>query len=257
VGCGWHTGGDRAGRPSGGLQSGVRGTWVCPGAGAMQRYGELLAVAGGRERLLHDMQGRDDAPARPRERRTLAARCTAARTRSMRASSPPARCRCAPECASCSRIARVPACSSASSPPPAARMSTRCSRCIWAGIGPRDSPWWYRPMRRPAKSPIRRPTSWPSRPWVQPHQAVALEDAPAGVAATRAAGVPVIVTRSHYFPASAAEGALAVGPSLGQTEGWEPAASSRAGRIDLSQIALWHALAASSAAQWDSQRGLQ
>src|SRR6185437_7369786 len=33
-----------------------------------------------------------------------------------------------------------------------------------------------------------------------PHEAVAIEDAPAGVEACRRAGVPVIVAHSHYFP---------------------------------------------------------
>ncbi len=41
---------------------------------------------------------------------------------------------------------------------------------------------------------------------LRPHEAVAMEDAPAGVAAARAAGIPVIVTRSHYFPDSPAWG---------------------------------------------------
>ena len=37
------------------------------------RYGELLSVTGGRERLLHDMASRPDAPADPQERAALAA----------------------------------------------------------------------------------------------------------------------------------------------------------------------------------------
>src|SRR5216684_920060 len=39
-----------------------------------QRYGKLLAIAGGRERLLHDMQHRGHAPAHPQERHALAER---------------------------------------------------------------------------------------------------------------------------------------------------------------------------------------
>src|SRR5450631_3506051 len=39
-----------------------------------QSYAELLAVAGGRERLLHDMQHQDRAPADPRDRLALAER---------------------------------------------------------------------------------------------------------------------------------------------------------------------------------------
>src|SRR5271155_2464591 len=39
-----------------------------------QRYGTLLAVAGGRERLLHDMQSQGSAPTELRERQALAER---------------------------------------------------------------------------------------------------------------------------------------------------------------------------------------
>ena len=68
-----------------------------------------------------------------------------------------------------------------------------------------------------------------------------MEDAPAGIAAAQAAGVPVIVTRSHYFPARQSPGLLAEGPSLGRIEGWHPAARASATRIGLDQIRLWHA----------------
>jgi HAD superfamily hydrolase (TIGR01509 family) len=82
---------------------------------------------------------------------------------------------------------------------------------------------------------------------LQPDQAVAIEDASAGVAAAHAAGVPVIVTRSHYFAAAATKAVLASGPSLGRIEDWHPAADAhasrigRASRIGLDQIIRWHA----------------
>ena len=60
---------------------------------------------------------------------------------------------------------------------------------------------------------------------------LAIEDAPAGVAAASAAGVPVAVTRSRYFAAGASSEAVAVGPSLGAGAGWQPAAAADA-RID-------------------------
>jgi HAD superfamily hydrolase (TIGR01509 family) len=72
------------------------------------------------------------------------------------------------------------------------------------------------------------------------HQVVAIEDAPAGIAAAQAAGVPVLVTRSHYFAAADPPGVLAAGPSLGRTDGWHPCADSRATRIGLQQIARWY-----------------
>src|SRR5216684_7150366 len=74
---------------------------------------------------------------------------------------------------------------------------------------------------------------------LRPHEAVALEDAEAGVEAAHAAGVPVIVMRSHYFAAVESQGALAAGPSLGRTDGWHPAADAGATRIGLEQIIRW------------------
>ena len=71
-------------------------------------------------------------------------------------------------------------------------------------------------------------------------EVVAIEDAPAGIAAARAAGVPVLVTRSHYFASGDTHGALAAGPSLGRSDGWHPRADLRAARIGLQQIARWY-----------------
>jgi hypothetical protein len=52
--------------------------------------------------------------------------------------------------------------------------------------------------------------------------------------------VPVIVARSHYFDSIDPAGALAVGPSLGVSAGWRPAAEPRAARIGLEQIIRWY-----------------
>jgi HAD superfamily hydrolase (TIGR01509 family) len=77
-----------------------------------------------------------------------------------------------------------------------------------------------------------------------PHEAVAIEDAPAGVAAAQAAGVPAIIARSHYFASADSPGALAAGPSLGRIPGWRPAAEARTARIDLEQIFRWYSRSA-------------
>jgi HAD superfamily hydrolase (TIGR01509 family) len=74
-----------------------------------------------------------------------------------------------------------------------------------------------------------------------PAAAVAIEDAPAGIAAARAAAVSVVVTHSHYFPQSEAAGVLAHGPSLAEITAWEPAVRAGATRVDLEQIGRWHA----------------
>ncbi len=72
---------------------------------------------------------------------------------------------------------------------------------------------------------------------------LAVEDSPAGVAAARAAGVPVVVTRSVYFAQDAVEGVVAIGPGLHTRQGWRPtaAAADGDGRVGLAQLQEWHA----------------
>ncbi len=81
---------------------------------------------------------------------------------------------------------------------------------------------------------------------VRSQEAIAMEDSPAGAAAAQAAGVPVIVARSYYFAAAECRGALAVGPSLGRTEGWNPPAEAGSKRIDLDQVSRWYAQSAAA-----------
>jgi HAD superfamily hydrolase (TIGR01509 family) len=78
---------------------------------------------------------------------------------------------------------------------------------------------------------------------LSPLATLALEDSPAGVAAARSADVPVLVTRSAYFPDDTVEGVVAVGPGLDTRQGWRPAleGSSTAQRITLDDLVEWHA----------------
>ena len=74
---------------------------------------------------------------------------------------------------------------------------------------------------------------------ISPLQAVAIEDAPGGVAAARAASIPVVVTRSAYFSHVPIQGAVAVGPGLHDRRGWRPALHAPAGEarcVDLDDI---------------------
>lgn len=70
---------------------------------------------------------------------------------------------------------------------------------------------------------------------------VAIEDTPGGTAAARAADVPVIVTRSHYFAHAPIEGAIAIGPGLDQRLGWTPALPAAPGGVGLSDVLAWAA----------------
>ncbi len=71
---------------------------------------------------------------------------------------------------------------------------------------------------------------------------LAIEDSPAGVTAAQAARVPVIVTRSVYFSEENFGNVLAIGPGLHSRDGWQPApqaASSDRG-ITLDDLTAWH-----------------
>ena len=206
------------------------------------RYGELLAVAGGRERLLHDMQSQAAAPATVHERSRLAAHLHRLKNQHYAAivsrGELPLRAGVAQllqDCrAAATRLAVV----------------TTTSRCnadallachlgqAWTGqfaavICAEDAP-----RKKPHPQVYELALQ---RLGVPAHATVAIEDSPAGVEAARRAQVPVVLTRSRYFCATAAEpAALASGPSLGEVRGWYPHVELPATRVTLAQIALWH-----------------
>jgi HAD superfamily hydrolase (TIGR01509 family) len=207
-----------------------------------QRYGELLAVAGGRERLVHDMQGRIDAPRAPRERQALAERVHHLKNTLyadiVSRGDLPLRDGVYELLKDCTRAGmRMGIVTTTSRPNVEALMTahvgedweSRFSAVITAREAPEKKP--HPQAYLLALDALH----------LSPHEAVAIEDATAGIAAARAAGVPVIVTHSHYFPGTQSPGALARGPSLGHIEGWHPAAQASATRIGLDQIKLWHA----------------
>jgi HAD superfamily hydrolase (TIGR01509 family) len=78
---------------------------------------------------------------------------------------------------------------------------------------------------------------------LRPQDVVAIEDAPAGITAAHRAQIPVLVTFSHYFPAPDVRHAFASGPTLGSARGWTPCANSPEHRVDVAQIDGWRAYA--------------
>lgn len=202
-------------------------------------YGALLAVAGGYERLLHDMAQRPEAPQQPAERAALARRVHQLKNqlyaRIVAAGELPLRAGVAALLAEC-RAARV-----------ALGIATTTSAAnVAALLGRHLGSAWRRQFAAVVcaeEAPRKKPDPQVyecalATLGVPAAQAVAIEDSPAGVAAALAAGVAVIVTHSHYFPQLQVRGALAAGPSLGSGADWRPAASD-AGRIDLAQILRW------------------
>jgi len=210
----------------------------------VERYGELLAVTGGRERLLHDMTTRGDAPALADERAALARKVH--------------------ECKN-AFYAEIVAAGAIALRPGVRELMDDCRRHeVRMGIVTTTSRSNVEALLRAqlgadwrglfavlvcgedvsAKKP--NPEAYLQaleRLSVGPLQALAIEDSPGGVAAARAADVPVVVTRSVYFPSATIDAAIAIGPGLGQRAGWRPEAAlaADADRITLEQLAQWHA----------------
>jgi HAD superfamily hydrolase (TIGR01509 family) len=207
------------------------------------RYGELLRITGGRERLMHDMNSRSDAPVLADQRETLARELHAKKNAiyaglvdegriALRAGVGELMQECA------QRGVRM-------------GIATTTSRgnveaLLQAHLG---SGWAKRFGAVVCGEDVRSKKPDPEvyllalqQLGIGPLQAVAIEDSPGGAAAGRAADVPVIVTRSHYFAHAPIDAALAIGPGLHTRSGWRPglrAAPGTADRVGLDDIENW------------------
>ena len=221
------------------------------------RYGELLAVTGGRERLLHDFAQRPDAPTDAGERERLARhlhqRKNAIYAGIVASGRIPLRPGVRALMDDCSEQGVTMAITTTTTRSSVAALlqqqlgagwSTRFATLVCAEDVERKKP-------DPAVFRIA-----VERLGIDPAAAVAIEDSPNGVTAAGAAGCPVVVTRSVYFSNQPLAGALAVGPDLGSRQGWLPAPDSdsaragpvgdpgdRATRIGLADIEAWWAAA--------------
>jgi HAD superfamily hydrolase (TIGR01509 family) len=205
------------------------------------RYAELLAVAGGRERLLHDMQSQRPAPTHPQERQALAERIHHLKNelyaRIVAGGELPLREGVRELLDDCERARVRPGIVTTTS-------RSNVEVLLKTHLG-KDWESKFAAIVCAQEAPKKKPHPQAyllalDALKLRPHEAIALEDAEAGIASAQAAGVPVIVIRSHFFASVEPEGALAVGPSLGRIAGWHPAADTRATRIGLDQIIRWH-----------------
>jgi HAD superfamily hydrolase (TIGR01509 family) len=206
-------------------------------------YGELLRVAGGRERLLHDMMSRSDAPASAGEREALARdlhrRKNAYYAELVRAGALPLRDGVLALMHECrERGVRMGIATTTS--------RTNLETLLHVQLG-RDWRGWFSALV--CGEDVQRKKPDPEvyllalrQLGIAPLEAVALEDSPGGVAAARAADIPVVVTLSAYFADATIEGAVAIGPGLHDRRGWRPALSSSApgpARVGLDDIEGW------------------
>lgn len=208
------------------------------------RYGQLLAVAGGRERLLYDMQSQPEAPAHAHERERLAAAVHRLKNEYyegiVAGGELPLRAGVAElfdDCAAAGvrmGIATTTGRGNVEALMRAhlgAQWSSRFATVMCAEDAPQKKP--DPSVYRLALAAL----------GVEAGEVLTIEDAPAGLEAARRAGIAVVLSASYYFPQTAAPGVLAAGPSLGSTSGWRPQAQPGGARITLAQLAHWHAAA--------------
>jgi len=205
------------------------------------RYGELLRVAGGFERLLFDMQSQPLAPVSLEERSALARRIHALKNRRYTehvvSGALPLRAGVRELFDGCAadglRMAIVTTTSRSNvhallAAQVGADWESRFAAVVCAEDAPakKPDPQAYRIVLE--------------RLQLRPEQTVAIEDSAMGLAAATAAGIPVVITRSSYFPDDPVPGALAAGPSLGTRSGWSPPLDGVEGRVGLADIRQWH-----------------
>ncbi len=188
-----------------------------------ERYGELLRITGGRERLLHDMTTQSDAPATADEREVLARKLHRRKNESyaqrVADGAVPMRPGVAESMDECAvRGVRMGIVTTTSRVNVNALMQAHMGSrwrerfavvvCGEDVTNKKPDPEAYLQALKSLR--------------VGPLESVAIEDSPGGVAAARGANVPVVVTLSTYFEYATIEGAVAIGPGLHSREGWRP-----------------------------------
>jgi HAD superfamily hydrolase (TIGR01509 family) len=212
------------------------------------RYGELLAVNGGRDRLLYDMAARAGAPASPSEREALASRLHGLKNRHYAAIVAAGHIALRPGVVSLMADCRLGGL-------PMAIATTTSRGNVDALLQAHFGHGWESgfaaivcaedaPRKKPDPQVYQRALE---RLGLPAPAVLAIEDSPAGVGACLAAQVPVVVTRSMYFATFDASSALATGPGLHSRRGWQVAGqrgeAASGDRVDLELLIGWHARA--------------
>ena len=211
-----------------------------------ERYGELLTVAGGRERMLADFDTHDDVPADAGERLALAAKMHrqknqfyAELVRQRGLSLRPGVIELMDDCRRSGILMGITTTTS--------RGNLEALMSVQIG-----DDWRERFATVVVGEDVRRKKPDPEVYEIAlavldmaPSETVAIEDSPAGVEAANAAGIPVIVTRSTYFADAPMPGATAVGPGLDDARLWHPRAlDPHHLRIRIEDVQAWHRAAA-------------
>jgi HAD superfamily hydrolase (TIGR01509 family) len=208
------------------------------------RYGELLRVAGGRERILHFI-GSDAPHIDATEREGLARRLHADKTRHYVRMVDAGAVRLRPG------VARLLAESHAAGLKLA--IATTTSRAnidaLLAHTLPPGARDWFAVIAGAEDAPLKKPDPQVYRVvldalGVDPRECFAFEDSQAGLRAARACGIPTIVSVNDYTAGQNFAGALSVVSDLGEpgrAAGLLAGAPLQRGLVDLQQLRNWHA----------------
>jgi HAD superfamily hydrolase (TIGR01509 family) len=206
------------------------------------RYGELLHVSGGRERVLHDMSQRSDAPVLAAERERLA--------RELHTKKNALYAELLADAGIVLRAGVLELMHECREHDVRMAIATTTSRdnleaLLVRHLGAR---WRESFGAIVCGEDVQRKKPDPEvfvkalrQMGVRALDAVAIEDSPGGVAAARAADCAVVATRSFYFAQTPIEGVIAVGPGLHTRAGWRPRLTGDAatGPVRLADIAEW------------------
>jgi HAD superfamily hydrolase (TIGR01509 family) len=206
------------------------------------RYGELLVVAGGRERLLYDMRSQPLAPPDGPERAALVERIHRLKNdyyaAIVAAGALPLRAGVAQLFADCATAGLSMGIATTTS-------AANVAALLSAHLG---SDWrsHFAAVICAEQAPLKKPDPQVYLRALQtldltPEEVLAIEDSPAGVAAARTAGIAVVVARSFYFADIDLSATLSAGPSLASARGWKPLPGAAGDhRIALSDLVAWH-----------------
>jgi HAD superfamily hydrolase (TIGR01509 family) len=220
-------------------------TLAMPWRWSESRYGELLAVAGGRERLLYDLERQPLAPPDAVQRKALAERIHRLKNQYYAAivasGALPLRAGVAQLFADCAAAGVAMGIATTTSAANVDALLTAQLGSTWRSQFAAVVCAEQAPRKKPDPQVYQRALQTLG---LRADEVLAIEDSPAGVAAARAAQLAVMVVRSFYFPHAAVPGALAVGDSLGSNRGWQPPSDDAPDQpVRLAQLVRWHGCA--------------
>lgn len=208
-----------------------------------ERYGALLEVTGGRERILHDLLQRADAPPAGPERDALVAQLHRRKNHWYAQAVADGAVRLRPGVTDLIEASRAHGCLQAIVTT-TSRANVEALLSVHLGDGWRQGfaavvcgeDVQHKKPDPEAHHRARRQLG------LSAQACLAIEDAPAGARAALAEGIPVVVTRSRYFAGGEPTGVTAVGPGLDTRAGWQPPLSASApASVGWADLVHWHA----------------